>query len=368
MTDQRTISPSTLNKWLQDGHDVTILDIRPARERAEWFIPHSIHFNAYEQLKAKAQHPFRGLFIDKDVPVVVVCAAGRTSAIGAEVLANAGYDACSLEGGMKHWTFAWNTADQHFNNFKLTQVRRSAKGCLSYIISSQQEAVIIDASLPVEVYEQLLKGSDLTLKFVVETHIHADHLSRSKALADQFNVPVLLPVPNKVEFPFTPLDDEADLSVGAVKIKIYSSPGHTPESKTLLVDDQVLLTGDTLFTDGVGRPDLKASEEESLNKAKLLYQSLKTLSSLPDALLVFPAHTSKPVDYDHVPVSRTIGEIKTKLSLLQLGEDEFTADILQRIPPAPANYLTIIERNLTGDLAGVDPVELEAGANRCAVS
>jgi glyoxylase-like metal-dependent hydrolase (beta-lactamase superfamily II) len=337
MADHRTISADTLNTWLQLGHEVSILDIRPRKERAEWFIPQSIHFNAYEQLKSNAQNPFKGLHLAKDIPTVVVCAAGKTSATGAAELAKAGYDAYSLEGGMMQWTFAWNTAEEDFKTFKLIQVRRTAKGCLSYIIASQHEAAIVDSSLPVEVYEHLFKKSNLTLKFVIETHIHADHLSRSMALSERFKVPVLLPVPNKAGFPYTPYDENTDLSIGAVKIKIYGSPGHTLESKTLLVDDQVLLTGDTLFVDGVGRPDLKASEEEALIKARQLYQSLRGLCSLPNHLRIYPAHTSEPVDYDRVPISGSIGEIKKKISLLQLSEDEFAAAILQRVPPTPAN-------------------------------
>jgi hypothetical protein len=113
---------------------------------------------------------------------------------------------------------------------------------------------------------------------------------------------------------------------------------------------------------------LKASEEESREKAALLYHSLEKLLLLPDEVLILPAHTNKPVAFDGNMIKTTIGEIKKNIPLLRSTENEFIDFLLKNLPPAPPNYVTIVEKNLAGDFSDVNPVELEAGANRCAIS
>lgn len=368
MADVKTIDTETLRNWLETGKEVSIIDIRPIQERTEWFIPQSIYFNAYDKLKNHNENALQGLHLEKSIPAVVVCAGGKTSSIGAEMLQNKGFEAYSLEGGMKGWSLSWNTARISFPNFEIIQLRRTGKGCLSYIVVSNNEAVIVDASLPVEVYEQILKQSNLTLKYVIETHIHADHISRSKQLADNNKAPLFLPAPNKVSFDFEPINDRTVFELGHIQINAIPTPGHTLESTTYLIDEKVLLTGDTLFTNGVGRPDLKANNEESLQKTKKLYQSLQTLLALDEQIIVLPSHTNQPVDFDHQPIQTTIGQVKKNVAMLQLNEPDFTHIILQRIPATPPNYLSIVELNLTGDLREINPIDLEAGANRCAIS
>ena len=83
---------------------------------------------------------------------------------------------------------------------------------------------------------------------------------------------------------------------------------------------------------------------------------------------MLPAHTSQPVDFDNKPIQTTIGDIKKNVAILQLSEDEFINTIQQRIPPTPANYRSIVEKNIKGDFSDINPVDLEAGANRCAIS
>jgi len=239
---------------------------------------------------------------------------------------------------------------------------------LSYIISSNNEAIIIDASLPVEVYAKLLHQYNLTAKFIIETHIHADHLSRSKDLAHYFKVPLFLPVPNKVQFPYSEITVDTTFSIGVVTLKSLPTPGHTLESASFYIENRMVFTGDTLFTNGVGRPDLKASEEESRKKAALLYQSLQKLLSLPEQVLVFPAHTNKPVEFDGILINTTIGNAKNEIAMLHCTEQDFVNTLLQKIPPTPPNYLIIVEKNLSGNFSGMDLSDLEAGSNRCAIS
>ncbi|RVT75369.1 MBL fold metallo-hydrolase [Flavobacterium sufflavum] len=368
MTPTKNINTETLRNWLETGKEVSIIDIRPIQERVEWYIPQSIHINAYDKLKANDKSAFQGLHLEKHIPVVVICAGVKTSLIGAEILQNQGFEAYSLEGGMKAWSLSWNTAKITFPNFEIIQLRRTGKGCLSYIVISNNEAIIVDASLSTDIYEQILEQENLTLKCVIETHIHADHISRSKQLAENNTVPLFLPHPNKVIFDFEPINNNTILDLGSIKIKAIKTPGHTLESTTFLIDEKVLLSGDTLFTNGVGRPDLKANNNEALEKAKKLYQSLQMVLALDENTLVLPSHTSQPVDFDNQPIQTTIGFVKKNVAMLQLNEKDFTDIILQRIPPTPTNYLEIVALNLKGDLGDINPIDLEAGANRCAIS
>lgn len=368
MKSVREIDTNTLRTWLETGKEVSILDIRPIQERTEWFIPDSIYFNAYDKLKANSPDALKGLHLDKTVPVVTICAGGKTSLIAAGLLNEQGFNAYSLQGGMKGWSLSWNTARLSFPDFEIIQFRRTGKGCLSYLVATNNEAIIVDASLPTEAYQEFLAKEKLTLKYVMETHIHADHLSRSKQLAENNNATLHLPAPNKVNFDFVPVTGTSVFQIGNISIKAIQTPGHTLESTSYLVDDKVLLTGDTLFINGVGRPDLKANNDEAMQRSKMLYQSLQKLLALNENIIVLPAHTSQPIDFDNIPIQTTIGNIKQTVAMLQLKEDEFVNTILQRIPPTPANYLSIVEKNIKGDFSDINPVDLEAGANRCAIS
>lgn len=368
MEGKKEISADTLRYWLESGTEVSILDIRSIQERKEWFIPGSISFAAYDKLKAHNPDALKGLHLDKTIPVVTVCGGGKTSLIAAEQLNGKGFKAYSLQGGMRNWSLAWNTAKISFPGFEITQVRRTGKGCLSYIVASNHEAIVIDASLPIEVYQEILANNNLTLKHVIETHIHADHLSRAKQLAESRNVSIHLPLPNKISFHFEPVNDDTIFKLGNINIKSIHTPGHTLESTCYLIDDKILLTGDTLFINGVGRPDLKSSNEETIRKSKMLYQSLQKILELDESIKVMPAHSSKPVDFDNTAIQTTIGKVKQTITMLKLSEEEFVNTILQRIPPTPSNYLLIAEKNNIGDFNDINPVELEAGANRCAIS
>ena len=368
MENPKLLSADTLRNWLDSNKELSLLDVRSIQDRADWFIPGSIYVNAYDKLRSHDKEALHGLHLDKSVPIVTICAKGRTSRIAAAQLREQGYEAYSLEGGMQAWSLSWNEARISFPKFQIIQVRRTGKGCLSYIIASKGEAVVVDASLSPEIYQSLLSKEKLSLKFVMETHIHADHLSRSKQVAENNKVDLFLPLPKKVSFEFSPVQDGSIFSVGDITIKAIHTPGHTIESTCYLAGDKVLLTGDTLFVDGVGRPDLKASQEEAVERSNMLYHSLQKIMTLDENILIMPAHASQPVEFDHVPVQATIGQIRKTIPWLKLGEEEFVQEIQQRIPPTPDNYLAIVEKNINGDFSDIDPIDLEAGANRCAIS
>jgi len=122
------IEVNELRRMLEQRVPIQVLDVRPAEERAEWFIPGSLHRDAYHALKAGDDSALDDLSLSKGEPVLTVCARGRTSAIAARLLRRRGYNAFSLAGGMKSWSLAWNTADLAAPGTALVQLRRTGKG------------------------------------------------------------------------------------------------------------------------------------------------------------------------------------------------------------------------------------------------
>ncbi len=367
---QTTIDAEALRDLLDENQPVTVLDIRRAEDHAEWAIPGSVHVEAYDALKAGDPNALSDVDLPEGTPVVTVCNVGKTSAIAAEQLRARGFQALSLAGGMKAWSLAWNSAEVQVPNSdaRIIQVRRTGKGCLSYIVGSDDEAAVIDAALQSQVYLSLASEYGWKVTSVLETHVHADHLSRSRRLAELSGATLYLPDQNRVSYPFTPLRDADVLDIGGAKLTAIRTPGHTPESTSYLLDEQALFTGDTLFLAGVGRPDLEASTEEAQTKARALYRSLERILDLPPETFILPGHTSEPVAFDGQPLVGTLAEVREKVEALGASEDAFVETILARIPPTPPNHHHIVELNEAGLLPEGDPTDLEAGANRCAVS
>jgi len=364
-----TISTEGLRELLEQGTPVTVLDVRPAAERAEWSVPGSVHADAYKALRCRDPNALADFHPTNGGRVVTVCAAGKTSMLAAERLRARGLDAVSLEGGMRAWSLAWNTAEVPCPGraARIVQLRRTGKGCLSYLIGSNGDAVVIDASLEPQIYHRVADEHGWRIRTVLETHVHADHLSRARALAADTGARLCLPQTDRVSFEYAPLNDDDVVRVGSAGLRVLHTPGHTPESVCYLLDERALLTGDTLFLAAVGRPDLEASAEQARRRAHVLHASLRRLVALPPETVVLPAHTSEPVAFDGRPVSAMLRQVQKRTSLLRETEEPFVSAILTRLPPTPPNHHRIVALNEAGTLPD-DPTELEAGANRCAVA
>jgi len=366
----RHIDTSTLRDWLEQARPVTVLDIRNDEDRAQWAIPGSVHIDAYDALRKGEPGPLQHAILPPDRTVVTVCNAGRMSEKAAEFLTKRGMEVLSLSGGMKAWSMAWNTADVRLadTRTRVVQVRRTGKGCLSYLIVSEGEAAVIDPSVGPEVYTGLAEQHNSRIRWVLETHIHADHLSRARRLSEQSGARLLLPAQERVRFPFSAVADGHEVSVGAATLTAMRTPGHTDESTAYLLDGVALFSGDTLFVNGVGRPDLHAGADGAHGRARTLFHSLSRLRTLPPHVLVLPAHTAVPVPFDGVAIHSRIGDVHEWLSQWLQSEDRFVERVTSRLPATPPNFSTIVELNEAGEDPDGNPAELEAGANRCAVS
>ena len=199
------------------------------------------------------------------------------------------------------------------------------------------------------------KQAGATITHVIDTHIHADHYSGGRTLAARVGAPYCLHESDRARtgFAFMPLHDGETFDIGNVKVKVLHTPGHTPDSISLLVTDMrrgetpwFVITGDTLFVGAVGRPDLAGQERQF---AGTLHDSLHgKLLSLPDDIEIFPAHqagsacgaglSGKP--------SSTLGFEKRWNPLLSLDRDAFVDQLTRDAPPRPAEMEAMIRSNL----------------------
>jgi glyoxylase-like metal-dependent hydrolase (beta-lactamase superfamily II)/rhodanese-related sulfurtransferase len=351
----RDIDSETLREWLEAGRAVTVLDVRPEGQRADWAIPGSMHADVYDAIKAGDAEAVRRLKVPPGVPVVTVCALGRTSKKAADILAQGGIEAYSLTGGMQAWSLAWNVANVPIDlpDVELVQVRRVGKGCLSYLLLSRSEAVVIDPSVDPEVYLTLAKKRGARITAALDTHVHADHFSRSKALAEKAGIGT------------QGLRESESIRLGSLRLEAWETPGHTLESKCYILEGRAAFTGDTLFLESVGRPDLIAGLDPK-RQSEILYASIRRLAGLSDSAWILPAHVPVPPAFDGKPLAATLGELRTRNKYLSASKEEFLASLAVGGNSPPPNIERIVEANRSGTLPDGDWTSLEAGPNRCA--
>src|SRR5262249_39768059 len=149
--------------------------------------------------------PLATIDLPKDRLVVTVCNAGRVSEAAAAMLSERGFDARSLAGGMKAWSLAWNTAAVPLADpsIDIVQVGRTGKGCLSSAGGSGDQAAVIDPSVASDIYSAIARPHGWSIRYVLETHVHADHVSRARDLASRTGATLLLPPQGRVAFAFT---------------------------------------------------------------------------------------------------------------------------------------------------------------------
>lgn len=204
----------------------------------------------------------------------------------------------------------------------------------------------------VEAYIQFAKAKGMEIKFVIDTHVQADHVSGGRQLAQLTGADYCLHESADVAFDFTRLTDHQELDLGNVSIRVLHTPGHTPESICLLVTDKTrgpepwfLLTGDTLFVGAVGRPDLPGNIEES---AAHLYESLhRKVFALPETLEIYPAHFSGSLcgaGLSGKPMS-TLAFEKRWNSSLTLDRKAFIEKMKTTSPSKPADMEAVLRAN-----------------------
>jgi glyoxylase-like metal-dependent hydrolase (beta-lactamase superfamily II) len=307
---------------------------------------------------------------------VCVCAKGDSSEFVRGVLAEAGLPAVNVAGGMLAWGdlhVPLRLDDGRQPGLELWQVSRYGKGCLSYAIVCGEDMAVVDPSRFHDVYLRLARSRGARVVEVLETHVHADHLSGAAELARRTGARWRVrsgagPEPRHPAVAPEPLEDREATLVGDALVEALAlrTPGHTPGSTCYVVAGRWLFTGDTLFVGGVGRPDLGG---EAAAWAADLRRSLHLLCGLPGRLEVLPAHCGGRADADaggavHAPLSR----VRERAPELRLDEREFVARLGAADGRPPEAYAEICRANLGLQLAGDRAAEWELGRNECAAA
>jgi glyoxylase-like metal-dependent hydrolase (beta-lactamase superfamily II) len=202
---------------------------------------------------------------------------------------------------------------------------------------------------------------------VLDTHIHADHLSRARDLARVTNAVLMLPPQKRARFAFTPIGDGEQIQLGEATLRALHTPGHTNESTSYVLNQTAVLTGDTLFTNGVGRPDLQATTDAARARARSLFTSLERLRTFPPDILVLPAHADGPIPFDGRPIAARMSDVMQWLPGWLTSEPAFVDRVTSNLPPTPPNFMRIVDLNEAGEPTTSDPTELEAGGNQCVI-
>jgi hydroxyacylglutathione hydrolase len=200
-------------------------------------------------------------------------------------------------------------------------------------------------------YIEAAEGNAMVISHVIDTHVHADHPSGARALAERAQASLYLGATAEVGFEFSPVGDGDVLEVGNRRVRVIHTPGHTTEHVCLMVDDWFVLTGDTLFVGDVGRVDLalaEVDESELRMRAKDLHHSIHTLMALRDDIEVYPGHYAGSTcgrGMDGKTIS-TIGRERRHNQTLSLDVEEFIEFQLSNMPPLPQDFEAIKRANL----------------------
>ncbi|MDQ0428011.1 glyoxylase-like metal-dependent hydrolase (beta-lactamase superfamily II) [Planomicrobium stackebrandtii] len=371
----KAMKASEVAKKVVNNEPLFILDVRNGDAFADWKIEggniqylNTPYFDLLDGVERVVSE------LPKDRDILVVCAKEGSSVMVAEMLSDEGIDAAYLEGGMKAWS-------EHLEPVKVGELQgggelyqfvRLGKGCLSYMAISEGEAAVIDATRMAHIFLDFAQEKGAVIKHVFDTHLHADHISGGRAIAEATGANYYLPSKDaeEVVFGYTALENGLEVAIGSSKIKIeaFYSPGHTIGSTSFIVDHQYLMTGDILFIDSIGRPDLAGLADDWVGDLReSLYSRYQKLA---DELIVLPAHfmIMEELNKDG-SVAKKLGDLfKDNHGLNIADEQEFRDMVTKNLPPQPNAYQDIRKTNM-GQIAPDEEVqrEMEIGPNRCAV-
>jgi glyoxylase-like metal-dependent hydrolase (beta-lactamase superfamily II) len=380
MVDQ--ITAEELADRIDAGESFALLDTRPADSYEAWHIQgaENVPYDPREGLDDGALDRVRAAADGE--PVVAICGKGLTSTPFAFDIEEEGYDVTVVKGGMEDWSRVYEVvpvADGR-EDLVLVQIQRRGKGCLGYVIGDPEtgEAAVVDATRQTDAFKIAAENAGLTIERVLDTHVHADHISGGPGLADELGVPYHLgeaAAERGVEYDFEPLADGETLDVGGVELEAIHAPGHTSEMMNYLVGGEYLLSSDTLFVESVGRTELQFGEADAAKGAEMLYDTLDgTILDLPDDTVVLPGHVSVTSDGRYEggtpgePVRARLGDLRADLDLLGLDEEAFVDRLVENAPEKPPNYETVIDINSGRESIPEEEeaTELELGPNNCA--
>ncbi|MDP4083646.1 MAG: MBL fold metallo-hydrolase [Bacillota bacterium] len=341
------------NDWKVEGETVTSINV-----------PYFDLLDGVDELLPK---------LPKDQPILVVCAKEGSSKFVAESLVEAGLTNVSyLSGGMKAWSeYLYPTTIYHDENVKVYQFIRVGKGCLSYMIISENEALVIDPSRFLDVYENVANNDGVKISHIVDSHLHADHISGGRDLANRVGAKYYMMKSEGAIYDFHALEEYTHIEFEKVNLEVLAvkTPGHTPGSVSFLVNDKLLFSGDTIFVGGLGRPDLGGKAAEWAGD---LYETVfNKVAVIADEVIVLPGHYASLDEMNSEGfVGDILGNIRNRNEMMKTKDKtEFIEKVASNAgSETPPNYEEIVAIN-RGIIPASDEKkqELEIGPNRCAL-
>jgi glyoxylase-like metal-dependent hydrolase (beta-lactamase superfamily II)/rhodanese-related sulfurtransferase len=374
------IAAADLARRLDQGERVQLLDVRAAERVAQGRVTlgATLDFRALSAAQLYQLPTLEPLRLDPAAPVAVICGHGNSSTRATRFLCERGFDAYSVAGGMAAWETVYlprrlspTTALE-----QVIQLDRVGKGALSYVLVSDGDAVVVDPGRHLEPYQALLEDLGATAAAVIDTHMHADYLSGARAAAARWQVPYFVH-PDDARSPYDgaegrfvhhALTEGDTIAFGRATLVAVHMPGHTLGSTALVADKTLVLTGDFLFVQSVGRPDLGGQSDAWTAR---LWDSLeRARREWPGDLLVLPAHYASEAERraDRSVAARFDVITATNAALAIQDPRSFLSWVTAHTTLPPEAYRTIKLANLgLVDVADADAEMLEFGPNVCAV-
>lgn len=306
----------------------------------------------------------------RDRRIFIICPHGDAARYAAGQLQGYGFDAVAVEGGIDAWSVYYETV-RVSDDPAIYQIFRTARGCISYLVTSGAEAAAIDVTRHTDRVQELAKSLGVKITYVIDTHLHADHISGGPELAARTGAAYYVHPGDAAGavINYTPLSGGLTFNIGACVIKAVHTPGHTPGSTSLYLDSRYLFTGDTIMKQSIGRPDLGGKAEEW---AEELHDTLFVkLAVFPDDTVVLPAHSASIAEQDErAAIITSLGEARRDRDLFQIrGLAPFIALVKSNLPVNPERYAVIRNVNLGIEKPDeAESQELEIGKNLCGMA
>lgn len=370
------IEPTSFYEKVRSEDNFVILDIRSEEVSQDW----KLDFKNIDVIN----HPYYNILdeisedlhnkLPKNKEIIVVCTKGESSKMIANKLNDEEYNVSVLVNGTNGWAKVYKrTRIPTEGNLLVYQYERPSSGCLSYLLISKDEAVVIDPLKQyTSTYLQDAKDNDSNIKYVIDTHIHADHISGFNSLSNETGATKLMyENSNKrgVQHSFSAVKHKDTIEFGSETIKVLNTPGHTTDMTSYKVNN-MLFTGDSLFLNSLARPDLEDMDGIK-DMSEDLYRSINDILELPDETIIAPGHkfTNSPTKSLNETFTDYLSKIDERLGLSEYNKKDFTNQIISDMPPRPSNYSTIIDINKGHkNVSDSEEYELELGPNNCSAS
>lgn len=372
-----TYEASELFQWLVERAEMTILDVRNPKDFERFQVESPYPFDLrnvsyYDFMEIEAECMAK---IPKGKPLRIVCAQEGSAKYVAEIFDRHGYDDVGyLNGGIKTWGNL--LVPQLVNpgaDYELYQFIRPGKASCSYGLVYKGEMMLFDPSRNVDFYLRFADDKGVQIVKTFETHLQADYIAGSRLIAARTGARFFA---NENDFKGSKIDYYAvsdgqleGFSAGGPVVRVAFTPGHTPGSTSYVIDESYMISGDMVFINSVGRPDLGG---KAVEWAGILFKSIGKIKAMDPAMLILPGHyiNWSEADGDLLFMDRLDNILKKNKGIYSITTlDGFITFIKDNMRPQPAEYATI--RLVNANLKEVDDKraeELDLGKNECAAS